>query len=209
VDANPARARARIPVIRSAATGSSRSSARSRITCQRIEGSESSSHRTTRRSNFGSCPPGVSFTIRRFLPALVEGDGVGGPTIGRTARRGAPAPPMWSILGSEPPHQAQSEEGRSPRRPRSCHEPQVLWRGSPSNSGGLWAGQGPIPKGPPRKGTTPPAAPAASAGSWARTPRAARPLATRPRPKRPARRAAAAAGSAMRVLEEPRPRHRS
>src|SRR5215212_7977360 len=66
-------------------------------------------------------------------------DGVGGPTIGRTARRGAPAPPMRSILGSEPPHQTQSEEGRSPRRPRSCHEPQVLWRGSPSNSGGLWA----------------------------------------------------------------------
>src|SRR5215208_7283824 len=30
-------------------------------------------------------------------------DGVGGPTIGRTARRGAPAPPMRSILGSEPP----------------------------------------------------------------------------------------------------------
>src|SRR5215204_7688107 len=46
--------------------------------------------------------------------------------------------------------------------------PQQLW--------GLWAGQGPIPKGPPRKGTTPPAAPAASAGPWARTPRAARPF---------------------------------
>jgi hypothetical protein len=41
-------------------------------------------------------------------------DGVGGPTIGRTARRGPPAPPMRSILGSEPPHQTQSEEGRSP-----------------------------------------------------------------------------------------------
>ena len=63
-------------------------------------------------------------------------DGVGGPTIGCTARRGAPAPLMRSILRSEPPHQTQSEEGRSPRRPRSCHEPKVLWRGSPSNSGG-------------------------------------------------------------------------
>ena len=158
-------------------------------------GSESSSHRTTRRSNLGSCPPGVSFAIRRFLPALVEG------RRRRSDHRPHRSPwcsstPMRSILGSEPPHQTQSEEGRSPRRPRSCHEPQVLWRGSPSNSGGLWAGQGPIPKGPPRKGTTPPAAPAASAGPWARTPRAARPLATRPRPKRPARRAAAAPGSA-------------
>jgi|SRR5215212_26982 hypothetical protein len=48
-----------------------------------------------------------------FSPLWLR-DGVGGPTIDRTARRGAPAPPMRSILGSEPPHQTQSEEGRSP-----------------------------------------------------------------------------------------------
>jgi hypothetical protein len=48
-----------------------------------------------------------------FSPLWLR-DGVGGPTIDCTARRGAPAPPMRSILGSEPPHQTQSEEGRSP-----------------------------------------------------------------------------------------------
>ena len=92
----PCRASSRAPrpsvatFARSAATSSAGAPIRSRITCQRIEGSESSSHCMTDLFGFGACRLGGLIAICWFSLLWLK-DAVGNPTV--YGLFGMPSPP--------------------------------------------------------------------------------------------------------------------